>query len=292
MDSHEDLRSELARFDGWLAKHPLQLSALKKGATDAVLAKGDKAFGVAIPSSLRALWAWHEGEVAHADLFEGLLRESISTLRQAYSSAPIGIRFMPVAEASAIAPLEVTVGEEGECERTPGGDHLIPFVRVRTVETGAADDDDDEDDELADDDWLVAVDTKRQAVWLYEVGNQGLEGVFEEATSLAEWVSLFVEGLIAVPLPTANKPDETGRQPSVAPPAEVMLRMLVDKELVELAPDATLEDVAQRLAPILDLKPPKRAAVALTEFFESDQGIAELFADDEILSVLAREFAG
>jgi hypothetical protein len=79
-------------------------------------------------------------------------------------------------------------------------------------------------------------------------------------------------------------------QGKTRPPAELLLQFLLDRKLLEIAEGSSIADVASRVAPLLSLKPEKRAIKEVIAFFEDDDGIDEVFADDEMLKAIVAEF--
>lgn len=290
----------LTYFDECLARKQATVrDMLAPGATADRIERCANAIGKRFPSALRTLYAWHDGESEGATVFEALCRDKYEGLWQGYTDAALEIRFMSLAEVT-------RSGDFGG--RLDDGGRLVPFLWLRR--RGAA-----VGEEPADHDWLLAVDTARERVWLFEVGEVALEGTFEEAATLAEWLEGFTArlmrpsfvGLAATPAakaatatPTARQTPSgargaaarpsPGRKASVEPPAVALLRLMVEKELVELAPEATLADVAARLEPHLHRTPRKRAVAAAIAFFEEDATVAELYADDDVLRALLEEF--
>jgi hypothetical protein len=82
---------------------------------------------------------------------------------------------------------------------------------------------------------------------------------------------------------------------SPAPPALVknatmLVSLLVEKKMIELAEDATAAKVAQRIAPLFELLPEKRAAQEVIAFLFDDASVDEVYVDEDVLSRLVREF--
>ena len=86
---------------------------------------------------------------------------------------------------------------------------------------------------------------------------------------------------------------------SLPPPSEIekkaaraLTALLVDKKLIELRADVPLEDFAMAIARTLQAEPselPKQRAKALLDLLE-DPMVEEIFADDDTLKRLFREF--
>lgn len=277
------LESVFAKFDGLvratLFGAPAPAAALKRAETK--LGK--------LPPSLRALYEWHDGEAPEGRLFHSLCRDDISALW--LSEAAFDIRLLKLAEVTAMGPTTAYfAGEEASIKPIAGATEatLIPFLWIRDGGDGTRD---EASLEVSDDDWLISVGTHDDAVYLFEVGGEGLEGVFEQAPSLAVWLGRLVGRLerakaakdkaAAAKAPVVIKPDS---------PALMLLRILVDKEQVALAEGVKLEDVAARIAPFLAIPRPKLAAKAMLEFFEEDDMIDEVFADQDVLQMIVKEF--
>ena len=73
------------------------------------------------------------------------------------------------------------------------------------------------------------MDTRRGAVWLFEVGNENLEGAFEEAPNLGKWLETLVVKARRV---TAAKPKAA---PVAEAPSVLCFKFLLDRKLIEPA---------------------------------------------------------
>lgn len=155
----------------------------------------------------------------------------------------------------------------------------------------------DQDRELSEDDWLLGVDGMRGAVWLFEVGDEGLEGLFKDAPSLSKWLER-TAGKVAKVVGRAPKPGATPKQPQDASagtptlqsPAVLCLKFLLDRKQIELAEGASVAELAARITPLLSLKPPKRAVRAVLDLLAEDAAVDEVFADDDLLAKIVIEF--
>lgn len=118
-----------------------------------------------------------------------------------------------------------------------------------------------------------------------------------ELRALGELLKLLFESApdrLTLGAPSAPKARESRAEPerAVEPAARLFLRLLAEKRLIELVDDAALDAVAARLAPVLSAGPEKLAAKAAVAFLFDDPDVAEVYADEDVLRGLAREFAG
>jgi len=112
----------------------------------------------------------------------------------------------------------------------------------------------------------------------------------KEADELATWLDTRVKRL--------ERNEDLAERAAQAPKsaraerssAELLLRFLLDRDLAHLAPKASLARIEERLAPLLAIKPEKRAIAAVIEFLESDDAIDEVFAEDDVLRAIIVEF--
>lgn len=75
-------------------------------------------------------------------------------------------------------------------------------------------------------------------------------------------------------------------------PALALVKLLTEKKLIELDDGVRPESVAKRMAPLLQLLPEKRAKKETVSFLFDDDEIAEVYADEDLLYALVREFLG
>ncbi len=282
------LRPLLARFDAALEKTPGR--SLPAPADAASVEKCQRALGVPEPASLHTLYAWHDGEPPRATLFETLLRGELEVLEE-IAPAPLLARFMPLAEVARAGIMAAHLDRDGECVLgRPSGDdaeifHVVPFMWLRAEadlpeREGASGPDDG--------DWLLGIDTRTENVWLLEAVGEGL--VFSHSTSLAKWLGGVVELLERT---ARSKPPPSVRPPpKVAAPAVLLVGLLVEKKLLELAEGVAVADVAERVQPLLALVPEKRAMKAVVDLFFDDPNIDEVYADEDTLRAITREFLG
>lgn len=270
--------------------------SLRPGAAaEAIKAAGAK-LGSPVPASLAALYARHDGETPSSSLFDTATREELSIQWESWSEGSFEVRFMSLAQVVNVGTTEAWLDGDGECLRSPPEDGddaeetvLVPFVRIRARLSGGKS---SNVDSSQDDDWLFAVDTNREAVWLYEVGNQGLEGVLEEAPNLAAWFDRMATELTRAQQKALAEsvPPAPGKGPTVNAPSELLVKFMVDRKLIELEDGATIAKVARKLAPLLSLKPSKRAVRAVLDGLSDDDQIGEIFADDDLLAKVVIEF--
>lgn len=271
------------RFEAATQKTPEWVLAAP--ASQAAVEKCQKELGFPLPSSLRSLYTWHDGEPAGSTFFDSLLKEEFDVLEQ-FSSAPLTARFMSLAEVARAGSFEAHVDADGECALGRAKDapsfHLVPFLWLMAPH-------DKDIGEPDDGDWLLATDTSTQAVWLFEVAGEGL--VFKHAPGVKRWFGPLIERLEKT---ARSRPPPSIRQapPRVDPPAILLLRLLIEKKLIELAPDVSVADVAERVTPLLKLVPEKRATKEVVAFLFDDPNIDEVFADEDMLKAITREFVG
>jgi hypothetical protein len=297
--------SVLARFDAWLGGSKSRARCLAPPAkAPAAIAKLEKTLGARLPASLRALYAWHDGETESSTLLDALCRDDHAAEWDTYNPAEPEIRLMNLAQIASAGAFDVRFDEEtGECIRLSDDDDddddgsglrakLVPFLWIHAREPDGAVEEGLDAMGPHDDDWLVAVDTLHEAVWLFEIADEGLEGVLDEASSLAAWLDVRVERLesdeVTVHDDEGEGEGEGGR--ASRPAAELLLQFLLDRRLLELAEGASLPKVALRMTPLLGLKPEKRAIEEVIGFFEDDDDVDEVFADDDMLKAIAVEF--
>jgi len=163
--------------------------------------------------------------------------------------------------------------EAGDAEQVG----VVPFVWIRRRSNVGG-------EPGEDDDWFYAVDTRRGAVWLFEVGNENLEGALEEAPNLGKLLEKVAAHARRV---AAAKPKAA---PVVEAPSVLCFKFLLDRKLVELAEGISPAQAAERIAPLLAARPPKRAVRAVLEHLSEDDSIAEVFADDDVLARVVSEF--
>lgn len=297
MPSRTTLEQVFTRFDGWLAKKSSRARLFNAPASPEKIALAEKKIRAKFPASLHALYTWRDGETSESTIFETTFREDFEVQWEAYSEEDLEIRFMSLAETMRAGAFDAHFDEKGGCVVGPTTDpgartKLVPFLWLRERGGGGLQANEDDDREPWDHDWLVAVDTKEERVWLFEVANEGLEGTFEQGKALAPWLERAVAKLEAGIVPTDTElpgPPESMRG-RVEPPSELLLRLLVEKRLIELADGMTPRDVAPRIVPLLSHKPEKRAIRDVLAFFDDDDDIAEVYADDDMLKAIVAEF--
>lgn len=90
-----------------------------------------------------------------------------------------------------------------------------------------------------------------------------------------------------------GKSAEPAKAPArVNPAAVALLKLLTERSLVEIEEGVELNEVAARIAPLLSLLPEKRARKAVVQFFFDEPAIAEVYADEDVLYKIAREYLG
>jgi hypothetical protein len=179
------LLAMLARLDACLVGRGRASRMLRKGVKNTQLSWLGRELGARLPQSLRALLSWHDGE-RKALVFDRLLRADLEAMWGSWSENAFEARLLPLASIARLGATEATLDENGHVGRiwnptVPANRKLVPFVRVRDLGPDGHTEDDvplGQDDSDADDqDWLLAVDDIEERVWLFEIGNQGLEGL-------------------------------------------------------------------------------------------------------------------
>lgn len=275
------LRNVLVRLDEAIG--PEGRSSLRPAATVKEIAATAAALEMPLPPTLRELYEWHDGETPTSTLFHDALTAEVDVTWGAFSDAPYAIPFMSLDDVARAGVTNFYMSDDGDVVRSAAdaGDAeqvgVVPFVWIRKRSNV-------EGEPGEDDDWFFAVDTRRGAVWLFEVGNENLEGAFEEAPNLGKWLETLAAKARRV---TAAKPKAA---PVVEAPSVLCFKFLLDRKLIELADGISLAQAAERIAPLLASKPPKRAVRAVLEHLSEDDSIAEVFADDDLLARVVSEF--
>lgn len=275
------LQNVLVRLDE--AFGPEGRSSLRSAATAKDVAAAAAALEMPFPPALRELYEWHDGETPTSTLFHDALKAEVGATLRAFSDAPHTISFMSLDDVARAGVTNFYMADNGDVVRSAvdAGDAeqvgVVPFVWIRKRSNV-----DSEPGE--DDDWFLAVDTRRGAVWLFEVGNENLEGALEEAPNLGKWLEALAAKARRV---TAAKPKAA---PVVKAPSVLCLKFLLDRKLIELADGMSFPQAAERIAPLLASRPPKRAVRAVVEHLSEDDSIAEVFADDDLLARVVSEF--
>ena len=275
------LQNVLVRLDEAIG--PEGRSSLHPAATAKQIAATAAALEMPLPPALRELYEWHDGETPTSTLFHDALEAEVDVTWGAFSDAPYAISFMSLADVARAGVTNFYMTDDGDVVRSAAdaGDAeqvgVIPFVWIRKRSNVGS-------EPGEDDDWFYAVDTRTGAVWLFEVGNENLEGALEEAPSLGKWLEKLAAHARRV---TAAKPKAA---PVVEAPSHLCFKFLLDRKLIELADGITPSHAAERIAPLLAARPPKRAVRAVIEHLSEDDSIAEVFADDDLLARVVSEF--
>ncbi len=276
------LRNVLVRLDEAIG--PEGRASFRPAATAKQIAATAAALEMPLPPTLRELYEWHDGETPTSTLFHDALKAEVDVTWGAFSDAPYALSFMSLDDVARAGVTNFYMTDDGDVVRSAvdAGDAeqvgVIPFVWIRkrsNVEGEPGEEDDD---------WFYAVDTRRGAVWLFEVGNENLEGALEEAPSLGKWLEKLAAHARRL---TAAKPKAA---PVVEAPSVLCFKFLLDRKLVELAEGISPAQAAERIAPLLAARPPKRAVRAVLEHLSEDDSIAEVFADDDVLARVVSEF--
>ncbi|MBN9164917.1 MAG: hypothetical protein J0I07_28400 [Myxococcales bacterium] len=276
-----NLRNVLVRLDEALGHEGR--SSLRPAATAKQIAATAAALEMPLPPTLRDLYEWHDGETPSSTLFHDALEAEVAVTWGAFSDAPYTISFMSLDDVARAGVTNLYMTDDGDVVRSAveAGDAeqvgVVPFVWIRRRSNVGG-------EPGEDDDWFYAVDTRRGAVWLFEVGNENLEGALEEAPNLGKLLEKVAAHARRV---AAAKPKAA---PVVEAPSVLCFKFLLDRKLVELAEGISPAQAAERIAPLLAARPPKRAVRAVLEHLSEDDSIAEVFADDDVLARVVSEF--
>jgi len=292
------LAESLAAFEQALL--PSERDGLRRPASAASLTGAARALGATLHPSIAALYGWHDGESNHSTLFDDALRGEIELQWGAFSEAPFEIRFMTLDEVKRSGTDHIWTLPDGSAHRRqPDGEggkqvEVFPFLWIQSKD----DDSDRSPREPGDHDWLMAVDAIEGKVWLFEIAGERLEGVEEQAPDLGTWMENLAELVVlARDSDDDDADDDDDAPPSAAEeaaapnsPSMLLMRFLLDRNLIELAEGATPVAMATKLVPLLSIRPPKQAVKAVLETLTDSDLIDEVFADDAILSRIIIEF--
>jgi hypothetical protein len=284
------LDASLSSFDQALLT--TERDGLRSPASPAALTGAATELGSPLPPSLAALYRWHDGESNHSSLIDSALRSEIDDQWGLYSEAGFEIRFMTLAEVKRVGTDSVWQLPDGSFTRKKPDDAgaikvtVFPFVWIQSHE----EEDKRHPRDVDDHDWFIAVEAARGKVVMYEVAGESLEAVVEQAPDLSTWLDS-----VAQHLALARDADEGEQEPvaeadMAGSPAMLLMRFLLDRNLIELAEGATPADMAVKLLPLLAIRPPKQAVKAVLETLTDSELIDEVFAEDAILSRVIIEF--
>jgi hypothetical protein len=288
------LESLLARIDTWVLAQPRAIE-------ERLARPSTKVSG--LPPTLATLFAWRDGERGAGGVFSGmLLPDYEAAWRAEVESGTCQVRFLGQA-AARLLDHDVFIGGE-TCTREPGpgakAAKLIPFVALRSpLEGGDADDGEDDIDEEGDfsgdvDEWLLCVDSLQEQVWLLQYPDDldDRECIVHQAPSLAAFfeplVARLETGAVSLDLPADELPEDPEAEATRT--AKLLVTLLLQQELIELADDVMLDEVADRLESRLLKKPRAKAVEAVVAFFDDDPTIGEIYIDPEELHVIVEEF--
>lgn len=290
------LADSLAAFERALL--PAERDGLRRPASAASLTGAARELGATLHPSFAALYAWHDGESNHSALFDDALRGEMEIQWGAFSEAPFEIRFMTLDEVKRSGTDQIWMLPDGSAHRRkPDGEgatqvEVFPFVWIQSQD----EDSERNPREPGDHDWLIAIDAVHGKVWLFEIAGESLEGVEEQAPDLGTWMENLAE-LVGLARDGEEAEDEEDAPPSAADeaaapnsPAMLLMRFLLDRNLIELAEGATPIAMATKLVPLLSIRPPRQAVKAVLETLTDSDLIDEVFADDAILSRIIIEF--
>ncbi len=287
------LESLLARIDTWILAQPRAIEErLARPSTKVV----------GLPPTLGVLFGWRDGERGAAGLFSALLLPDYQAAwRAEVESGSCQVRFLGQAAARLLDQDVFIAGET--CTREPGpgkAAKLIPFVTLRSLlEGGDGDDGEDDIDEEGDfagdvDEWLLCVDSLQEQVWLLQYPDDldDRECIVHQAPSLAAFfeplVARLEAGAVSLDLPADEVPEDP--EADATRTAKLLVTLLLQQELIELADDVLLDEVADRLESRLLKKPRPKAVEAVVAFFDDDPTIGEIYIDPEGLQVIVEEF--
>lgn len=294
-----ELAAVLVRFDAALGRAKTACRALAPGAKHTQISWVGQQIGARVPRGLRQLLTWHNGERGDGGVFHALLAKQLTDTWSTWNEAPFAVRFLSTTGIASEGAYEAVRREDGTFGRAYAGGpapnaKLMPFVSIRSLEQqGAASawsDGEGDDDTYAggssDDDWLIAVDDLDERIHLFEIGNQGLEGVALQASSMTDFLTALVERVERGEVSFSDPKDEPRQEVDAA---RLLLEMLVARNLLELEAD-TEAVLAERLRPLLQRKPKKRAVQAVLASLADDEAVAEIYAPDEALATIIAEF--
>ncbi len=286
------LESLLARIDAWILAQPRSIE-------ERLALPSTKLGG--LPPALATLFGWRDGERGPAGLFSALLLPDYEGMwRAEVESGACQVRFLGQAAARLLDHDVFIGGETCTREPSPGAKaaKLIPFVSLRSPMEGAAEDEDDFDEEgdLSGDldEWLLCVDSLQERVWLLQYPDDldERERFVPQAASLADFFAPLVArleaGAVSLELPADELPEDPDAE--AARTAKLLVALLLQQEVIELADDVLLEEVADRLESRLLKKPRTKAVEAVVAFFDEDPTIGEIYIDPEGLQVIVEEF--
>jgi hypothetical protein len=288
------LESLLARIDAWTLAQPRAIE--ERLGRPTVKVDG-------LPPPLATLFGWRDGERGKGGLFAALLRPDYEDMWDAEVEAGrCEIRFLNQAAARRLDQDVFIAGTDCGREPAPGSKaaKLVPFVALRAG-AAAADLDEDEDEEDEDggflgdvDEWLLCVDSLGGEVWLLQNPDDldDRECISHAAPSLAAFFLPLVlrleSGAVTLELPADEVPEDPALEASRT--AKLLVSLLLEQEVIELADDVLVDEVADRLENRLLKKPRARAVEAVVAFFDEDPTIGEIYIDPEGLQVIVEEF--
>jgi hypothetical protein len=286
------LAASLSAFDQALLT--TERDGLRSPASPAALTGAATELGAPLPPSFVELYRWHDGESNHSSLIDTALRSEIDDQWGLHSEAGFEIRFMTLAEVKRVGIDNVWQLPDGTfTRRKPEVDGatkvtMFPFVWIQSHE----EEDKRHPRELDDADWLIAVESARGKIVMYEVAGESLEEVVEQAPDLSTWLDNVAQHLVLARDAEEQQPaEEPAAEADLAgSPSMLLMRFLLDRNLIEMAEGATDADMATKLVPLLAIRPPKQAVRAVLETLTDSELVDEVFADDAMLSRIIIEF--
>lgn len=290
------LESLLARIDTWILAQPRAIEERLARPSSKV---------VGLPPTLAALFGWRDGERGPGGLFSALLLPDYEPMwRAEVESGACQVRFLGQA-AARLLDQDVFIGGES-CTREPNpgakAAKLVPFVALRAgnidddADPGDGEDDIDEEGAFAGevDEWLLCVDSLHERVWLLQYPDDldDRECIVPKAPSLAAFFAPLVArlegGAVSLDLPADELPEDPEAEATRT--AKLLVALLLQQEVIELADDVLVDEVADRLESRLLKKPRAKAVEAVVAFFDEDPTIGEIYIDPEGLQVIVEEF--
>ncbi|WP_394832354.1 hypothetical protein LVJ94_38165 [Pendulispora rubella] len=302
LDDDEVLKDVLSRWDAWLEGQPKALQRmLAPGAEHAQVSSAGQQLGITLPSALRILYRWRNGERRGGTIFDAVLRKEMEAA--AYREEVGPIRFLSLANVTLFGLEDAVVESAGEAhrfghyDRDQGGApnaHFVPFMWIPEQPRALSLLEEDEEKAAegpGDGDWVFAVDTHVQAVWFFEYANEELEGTFLQAPNLATFMNDVLQALMSgraeVTLPRLSAREAAPRD--VTKEAEILLSILVQKGVIALSEAEPVDAVRRRLEVRLARKPRKRMLDEVVAFFEEDGGIEETYEEPDVMRVIVEE---
>lgn len=291
------LQEVLARWDAWLAGHRAIARMFSKSASNGQIWWTGQQLGKSLPPSLRSLMAWHNGETRTSRIVDRMLREYFSEVFALYShhGPARWMNHLAIAREG-LWLAQLNNAESGVVCRRRSDDEtsnaaLVPFIHIPLgIDETESKGDDDGPTEINDGDWILAVDTLYESVWLFESDGEELEGLRCQAPNLAafwgELLALLETGKVELPAPV--KREEAPAEPEKE--AIGLVRLLIEKEFVALASGVDMAALHARVAACLREKRRERARDRVVKCILEDDAFEDVFAEDDVLRLLIEQY--